>query len=311
MATVSVCIVTYNSAGDIASCLEAVKKQSQAISAIVVVDNASSDRSVEMVKAQMTTELPIILIENKINNGFAGGQNQAIAATNTDYVLVLNPDVELHTDYVRELICVMESHHDAGSATGLLVSKDNPAIIDSTGLHMGLNRHATDRGAGQPAEKWLQGGKVFGPSGAAALYSRKMIQSVKLEGEFFDETFFAYKEDVDVAWRAQLLGWSSYYVPSAKAVHARGWKKSGRQSISLFVRQNSYVNQIFMIVKNEQLGWHWFKLLPVLALREIMKLIYILMKERDLLGSIKLIVKHMPEMRRKRKVLQMLLKKWK
>lgn len=309
MATVSVCIVTYNSAEDIASCIEAVMEQSQPIQAIVVVDNASTDRSVEFVKEWMAAKIPIILIENKINNGFAGGQNQAIEATDTDYVLVLNPDVVLHPDYIRQLVSTMELDVHAGSATGLLVRKDDPSIVDSTGLQMGLNRHAIDRGAGQQLNSWLQPDKVFGASGAAALYARRMIADIKLEDEFFDERFFAYKEDVDVAWRAQLLGWSAHYVPAAKAVHARGWQKQGRGSISLFVRQHSYVNQLFMLVKNEQLGWHWFKLLPILFVREAMKLAYIIVRERDLLSSWRIIVKYMPEMKRKRKELQLKIEK--
>lgn len=309
MATVSVCIVTYNSAEDIGECLDAVMEQSQPIQSIVVIDNASSDRSVLLVKERLSKEVPIVLVENKRNNGFAGGQNQAIEATDTDYVLVLNPDVVLHTDYISELVKAMERDSCAGSATGLLVRKDDPSIVDSTGLQMGLNRHAIDRGAGEQADSWQKAGTVFGASGAAALYSRKMIEHIKLENEFFDERFFAYKEDVDVAWRAQLLGWSAYYVPAARAVHARGWQQGGRRFISLFVRQHSYVNQLFMLVKNEQPGWHWFKLLPILFMREAMKLAYILVKERDLIGSWRILIKHMPEMRRKRKELRSKIKK--
>lgn len=303
MVTVSVCIVTYNSAEDISSCLDAVMLQSQPVQSIIIVDNASADRSVELVKARMNEAIPIVLLENKINNGFAGGQNQAIAATDTDYVLVLNPDVVLYPDYIKILINRLELDPHAGSATGLLKLKADPSIVDSTGLQMGLNRHAIDRGAGQPVDKWLEPGAVFGVSGAAALYARRMINDICLEGEFFDEHFFAYKEDVDVAWRARLLGWSSYYIPAATAVHARGWQTGGRRSISLFVRQHSYVNQLFMILKNEQRGWHWVKVLPIVIVREVTKIIYMLIRERELLSSWKLIVKGFPSMMRKRKLL--------
>jgi len=303
MVTVSVCIVTYNSAEDISSCLDAVMLQSQPVQSIIVVDNASSDSSVALVKERMNEAIPIILIENAINNGFAGGQNQAIAATDTDYVLVLNPDVVLYPDYIKILVDRLEPDPHAGSATGLLKLKSDPSIVDSTGLQMGLNRHAIDRGAGQPVSLWLEPGEVFGASGAAALYARRMIDDISLEGEFFDEHFFAYKEDVDVAWRARLLGWSSYYIPAATAIHARGWQTGGRRSISLFVRQHSYVNQLYMILKNEQRGWHWIKVLPIVIVREVTKLLYILIRERELLSSWKLIVKAFPSMIRKRKLL--------
>ncbi|MCR8659829.1 glycosyltransferase family 2 protein [Paenibacillus endoradicis] len=303
MVTVSVCIVTYNSAEDISSCLDAVMLQSQPVQSIIIVDNASADRSVELVKERMNEATPIVLIENKINNGFAGGQNQAIAATDSDYVLVLNPDVELYPDYIKILVDRLERDSHAGSATGLLKLKSNPSIVDSTGLQMGLNRHALDRGAGQPIDMWLEPGEVFGVSGAAALYARRMINDISLEGEFFDEHFFAYKEDVDVAWRARLLGWSSYYDPTSQGIHARGWQTGGRRSISLFVRQHSYINQLFMIVKNEQCGWHWVKVLPIVFLREVTKLLYILIRERELLSSWKLVFKALPSMIRKRKLL--------
>lgn len=303
MATVSVCIVTYNSAADIASCLEAVLEQTHPVTAIVIVDNASSDSSVEFVRSFINKGAPIKLMENSVNNGFAGGQNQAINATDTDYVLVLNPDVVIMPNYIADIISRLELDPAAGSATGLLLSKDKPELVDSTGLHMGLNRHAVDRGAGESATNWMEPGEVFGVSGAAAIYARRMIRDISLNGQFFDEQFFAYKEDVDVAWRARLLGWSSYYVPSAKAFHARGWKKEGRGSISLFVRRHSYMNQLFMIIKNEQPGWHWFKLLPLLTAREAAKLAYMILRERDLLSSIPAMIREMPQMINKRKIL--------
>ena len=303
MATVSVCIVTYNSSEDISSCLDAVMLQSQPIEAIIVVDNASSDHSVKLVQQRMNEGTPIVLYENEINNGFAGGQNQAIAATNSDYVLVLNPDVVLDSDYIVHLVNRLEVDPHAGSATGLLMLKSDPSIVDSTGLHIGSSRHAVDRGAGQPVAQWFEPGEVFGVSGAAALYSRRMIDEIMLDGEFFDEQFFAYKEDVDVAWRARLLGWSAYYVPVATAVHARGWQKEGRRSISLFVRQHSYVNQLFMMMKNEQPGWHLIKVIPNVVVRELSKLLYILLRERELLSSWKLISQAFPSMMRKRRLL--------
>jgi len=303
MTTVSVCIVTYNSAGDIASCLDAVLQQTHPVSAIVIVDNASSDQSVELIKGFIRRGSPIELIENSVNNGFAGGQNQAIKATDTDYVLVLNPDVIMKPNYIADIVNKLEQEPLAGSATGQLLSKEKPELIDSTGLQMGMNRHAVDRGAGEPAANWNDSGEVFGVSGAAAVYARRMIRDIMLNGEFFDEHFFAYKEDVDVAWRARLLGWSSFYVPSAKAYHARGWKKEGRRSISLFVRQHSYMNQWFMIVKNERPGWHLLKLLPMLAFREAAKFVYILLRERDLLRCLPALLRTMPVMLRKRKML--------
>ena len=301
MSLVSVCIVTYNSAQDIITCLEAVIKQSYKHIEIIVVDNASQDGSYETVSTFAQVHRNFTIIQNKVNNGFAGGQNQAISYAKGDYIVVLNPDVELEAYFIERIVNVLSTNNHIGSATGLLKLKSNPTVVDSTGLHMPFNRHAVDRGMGDDVGNWLTSGEVFGPSGAAAVYKRTMIEAIKIDGQFFDEQFFAYKEDVDVAWRAQLLGWKSVYVAEAVGLHARGWKKGGREHISLFVRQHSYINQLYMLIKNEQVDSKFIVRFPVLVGRELMKLAFILLKERDLLSSFKLMSKHYADMIHKRK----------
>jgi len=142
---------------------------------------------------------------------------------------------------------------------------------------------------------------VFGVSGAAAFYRTAMIRDIAYEGQFFDEEFFAYKEDVDVAWRARHRGWKAWYVPTAKATHARGWKKKSRSSIPLFVRKHSYQNRFYTLIKNEPAGWHLIKVLPILFVKEAAKLAYILVRERGLLACWPNIVRKLPDMRRKRR----------
>lgn len=212
--TVSVHIVTYNSADDIIDCLEAVMAQDYPIEKIVVVDNASSDDCAEKVNiffnaidkgafssnsleeldlfnSQANKEAPtsLLLIQNQKNTGFAPAHNQAIAATETDYVLVLNPDLTLAPDYISRLIAQMEANPQIGSATGKLLLRADHGSVDSTGLRMNKARRAFDRGAGESAEQWTQSGTVFGVSGAAAMYSRRMIEDVSVDGEFFDADF--------------------------------------------------------------------------------------------------------------------------
>ncbi|MCM3747639.1 glycosyltransferase [Paenibacillus pasadenensis] len=333
--TVSVHIVTYNSVKDIEGCLECVRAQSYPIDKIVVLDNASSDGTRELLRR---IGQGLTVVESPENTGFAGGQNRALAMSGSDYALVLNPDVRLHPDYIRQLVEQLERHPEAGSATGMLVRQPEEevggdmvpergvesdrssesirslpqavrdwldhlpqhAVIDSTGLRMDVARQAFDRGANEPASAWLAGGETFGVSGAAAMYRRSMMEHVKLRGEFFDETFFAYKEDVDTAWRSRLLGWKALYVPEARALHARGWKEGGRAGVSLFVRRHSYENRIYTLVKNERSLLN----LPAIIAIELLKLGYILVKERDLLPSWSAIFRRLPEMRAKRRELR-------
>lgn len=307
---VSVHIVTYNSSEDIIECLEAVACQQYPVLRIIVVDNASSDDSAARVKewhAQGETEgrpLPALLVvENSANAGFASAHNQAIAASDADYMLVLNPDVTLAPDYVSRLVARMEAEPAIGSATGKLLRKADSGVVDSTGLWMNRARRAFDRGADEPAERWTASGEVFGVSGAAAMYSRRMIEDIAIFGEFFDGDFFAYKEDVDVAWRARLLGWRAYYDADARGYHERGWKTSGRSGKSLFIRRISYINRYKMLFKNEPAR----SLIPTLLYAlpyEAAATGYMLVREPALLKAWGSFFGQRKNLRRKRKALQ-------
>ncbi|MDD9266602.1 glycosyltransferase family 2 protein [Paenibacillus sp. GCM10023248] len=281
MNSASIHIVTYNSSEHIDDCLEAVLKQSYPIEQIVIIDNASKDETLEKLRKWSNK---INLVKNSKNNGFAGGHNQAIRMTETDYCLILNPDVVLEKDYVLNSIKAMKNTPRAGSATGKLLFKADPTHIDSTGLVINKARRAFDRGAHQSSEQFQQSEEVFGVSGAAAMYSREMINDISLNGEFFDEDFFAYKEDVDVAWRARLLGWKALYEPSAVAFHERGWKEGGRSSKPLFVRRLSYMNRYKMMVKNDRVSLMLKSFFP-LFIYECLSLAYAILREPKLLGA--------------------------
>jgi len=297
--TVSVCIVTYNSADDIEDCLHSVLKQSFPIASIVVVDNNSHDDTCKRVEA--FEPKGVQLFRNQVNKGFAGGHNQAWSHTCSDYILVLNPDVRLEEDYLSEITSFMERHPRIGSATGQLRLGDNPDVMDSAGIALKADHNAYDLAEGKPTTQWEQAQEVFGVSGAAAVYRTVMMTDIAYKDQFFDEVFFAYKEDVDVAWRAQHLGWRAWYIPSAKAVHNRGWKVGGRKSIALFVRRHSYQNRFFVLLKNERVGFHWFKLMPLIVVKELIKLGYIVLREPGLLACWPFIIRHVPDMLRKRR----------
>ncbi|MCF2945881.1 glycosyltransferase family 2 protein [Paenibacillus tarimensis] len=296
--TVSVCIVTYNSSEDIEDCLHAVLQQSFPVESVIVVDNDSKDDTCNKV-AQFGP--PVQLHRNRVNNGFAGGQNQAISHTDSDYVVVLNPDVRLQADYIREIVSFMEANPQAGSAAGQLVFADRPDLMDSAGIAIARDHNAVELAAGEPASNWSESREVFGVSGAAAVYRMAMIGDISYKDQFFDEDYFAYKEDVDVAWRARHLGWQAWYIPAAKALHRRGWKKGGRRSMPLFVRRHSYQNRFFTLIKNEPAGWSLLQLFPVLIVKELGKLAYILLREPGLLACWLTIIRKCPDMLRKRK----------
>lgn len=297
MNTVSVHLVTYNSAKDISACLTAVLKQTYPIEQIIVIDNDSRDETLEKLHAFQDN---IQLVVNKVNNGFAGAHNQAIQLSNCHYQLVLNPDVILHPDYVRILMEFASTHPDAGSLCGLLLSKSGLGRVDSTGLEMKRNRRVFDRGQGEDVAGYLVMAEVFGVSGAAALYSREMIAAISDKGQFFDEAFFAYKEDIDVAWRARWAGWKAYYLPGATALHERGWKSGGRVDRAYTTRKHSFENRYRMLIKNDRLS-NILLHLPYILAYEVMQFGYIVLKERDMLPSYWRIMRMWPDLLQQRK----------
>jgi GT2 family glycosyltransferase len=244
--------------------------------------------------------------------------------TDSEYILVMNPDVILEPDFLERIIDVAEKNKKAGSFGGKLLKAKitniesnkemalNPLkfgalmhpnwcivktdIIDSTGLKIFKSRRVIDRGEGEKdTGQYDRQEEVFGISGACVLYRRKAIEdvlprinadetrinadirlrpdicrdyggqvSVNLrpakrnqrksafaEGEYFDQDFFCYKEDIDLAWRLQLRGWKAIYVPEAKAYHLRTVSIANRFSKSAWINFLSYRNHLWILLKND------------------------------------------------------------
>ncbi|MFL6415691.1 MAG: glycosyltransferase family 2 protein [Bryobacteraceae bacterium] len=251
---VSVAIVTFNSARYIRKCLEFVFSQDHRPLEIVVIDNASSDATPDILR---NFEGRIRTVYNLENKGFAGGQNQAIGHCQGEWILVLNPDVRLQPDFVSTLVAAGKETASVGTLCGKLLSMSDDfqvpekPLIDSTGMFFTPNLRHFDRGSREPDEGQFNSSEyVFGATGAAALYRREMIEDVSIRGELFDSEFFAYREDADLAWRAQLLGWQCLYVPEAVAYHVRHVLPTNRQSVSPVINMHSVKNRFLMRINN-------------------------------------------------------------
>ncbi len=208
--TVSISIVTFNSSRYIRRCLDRVLAQKGVRTAVVVVDNNSTDGTLAILR-QFADRIQ--LIRNRSNVGFAEAQNQGIRASRAEWVLTLNPDLLMEEDFVRRLVDAGELDDGAGAVCGKLLSIGKgfqplpERRIDSTGLFFTPTMRHFDRGSHEPDDgAYDRAEYVFGACAAAALYRRRMIDDVSIGGSFFDPDFFAYREDADVAWRAQLLG---------------------------------------------------------------------------------------------------------
>ena len=255
--SVTAIVVSYNSADDLPECLESLAAQSWPDLRIVLVDNASMDDSVEIGAGAKAEVLSL-----RANIGFSAANNAGLARATSDYVLFVNPDARLSQDFVRLLVEAMERCPRAGSATGKLL-KGAMGPLDSTGIVVDRARlQPSDRGEGDCALERFDGegarGGIMGASAAAALYRREVLMQAAPDGEVFDEDFFAYFEDVDLAWRVRSLGWSCIYVPDARCIHPR----SGPWSKGTQMRRRADINRVWTFVKNE--SWTWPELITML-----------------------------------------------
>ena len=305
--SIAVTIVTYDSAAFLARCLDAVAAQTHAPREVVVLDNRSRDDSAAIARAHgVVTKL----IESPDNTGFAGGQNRAIAATAADWVLTLNPDVVLEPAFIATLAERAERPAPLGTLCGKLLrlGPDGapvvPPRIDSTGIVFTRSFRHLDRGSEEPDDgRYAAEEPVFGATAAAAMYRRAMIEDVSVEGEFFDEAFFAYREDADLAWRAQLLGWDCLYVPSALGYHVRRVLPERRADVPAMLNRHSVKNRFLMRVKNADAAVWRRCALPGLA-RDAAVLGGCLVREWSSLPAFADVARLYPRARRQRAVIQ-------
>ncbi|GIU80565.1 MAG: glycosyl transferase [Bryobacteraceae bacterium] len=251
---VSVTIVTYNSGRYIKRCLESVLAQKGPQFEVIVVDNNSTDGTRDILERY---EDRCTIIYNDRNVGFAAAQNQAIRRARGNWVLTLNPDVLLMPYFIQALLEAGRLDNRIGTVCGKLLvmspdfNIDAKPRVDSTGIYFTPYLRHLDRGSRQIDNgHYLKREYVFGATAAAALYRREMIDDISIDGEFFDSDFFVYREDADVAWRAQLMGWRCLYTPYARGYHVRAVLPGNRRALPKEINMHSVKNRFLMRIKN-------------------------------------------------------------
>jgi GT2 family glycosyltransferase len=263
--TYSVVVVTHNHADTLPACLTAMAALEPPPQKVVIVDNASRDDSPD-VPAGWAAALPLQLQRQQTNSGFAAAINHGVRATDSGWVLSLNPDCAPRPDFVARLMEGVSTRPESdtiGCATGKLIRADGPelrpdGVLDAAGMVVTCSGRHFDRGAGETERgQFDRRAWVFGGTGAATLYRRRALEDVAYpEQEAFAESFFAYREDAELAWRLQWRGWRCLYEPSAVAAHGRTFRpESGRRGHTT-INQLSVRNRFLLRLHCADFAWH-------------------------------------------------------
>ena len=268
----SAVVLNYNGGKMVLDCVAALQAQSPPCLEIVCVDNNSADGSAHDVEARFPG---VRIVQLPANLGFAGGMNRAIDASIGDYVALINLDVTLESQYLDLCAQALTADPTLAGVTGKLIRPGDadPAILDTTGHTVYRNRRAVDRGEREPdLGQYDNDTALFSLCGAAPVLRRASLEDVRMDGEYFDEDFFAYFEDFDLCWRAQLRGWHFAYVPKAVGTHYRGG--SGGKS-STFILSCNHRNRLLVMLHNDSAA-SFLRHLPGIAYTELRATLHML-----------------------------------
>jgi GT2 family glycosyltransferase len=237
---ITVVVVNFNGGDYLVKCVESLLRQTFPNFETIIVDNASTDGSIEALE-----RLPASfrIIKSATNLGFAAANNLAAREGRGEWLALLNPDAEAMPDWLDELMAAVEVHPGHRMVASLQISTDDPDYLDGAGDCYLAFGFAWRGGFGHLKSRAPGAGRCFAPCGAAALYPRQLF----LDAGGFDENYFCYHEDVDLGFRLRLMGESCQFAPGAKVMHA-GSAITGRRS--RFSSYHGSRNGVWTFLKN-------------------------------------------------------------
>jgi GT2 family glycosyltransferase len=246
----TVVVVNWNSRDDLEGCLLSLERQTHRDLEVIVVDNGSTDGSVELLGRRFPQAT---LVTECQNLGFAEACNRAIAKSHGAWIVTLNNDAVADSDSARALVATAESCvPECGMLQSLLVYMDRPEVVNSTGIVLAPDGGGRDRDEGRWRVTGTELEEIFCPTAGAAAYRRSMLDSIRLPSGYFDPDHFMYYEDLDLGWRARLAGWTALYVPSSSVRHK--WHGSTQRHAERWLVLKLDTNRVRLLVKNASLG---------------------------------------------------------
>ncbi len=268
--TLAAVVVSHNSARFLPDCLQSLQSQTRPCAEIVVVDCASGDGSARLIAAAGVT--PLLL---GYNAGYAAAANLGIARCRADLVLVANADCRFDGQFVEKATAAFTRQPDLGLLSPLILRFDGETI-DSAGQERSAALFPREAGWNRPRSAVdLRPRPVFSVCGAATVFSRRALERLALEGEWYDSDFFMFWEDFDIGWRAQRLGLRVAFDPGPQVRHFRSATLPSRRLARLSLAMARPAGLRFHLVKNRYLtllkNFRWrddWRALPFMLLRD-------------------------------------------
>jgi GT2 family glycosyltransferase len=241
---ISVVIPNWNGRKYLEVCIDSLMKQSHHNLEIIVVDNASADDSI----AYLQKNFPDVkVIKHSSNLGFGAANNAGIRAARGEYLMMLNNDTRLEPKCIEELRNSIDKDENFGACASKILLEYEDNLLDVAGIAVCLDGLSIGRGRLESGDKFIDEEEVFFASDCACLYKKDMLDDIGLTNEVYDEDFFAYADETDMGWRAQLAGWKCIYTPQAVVHHLHSASSSNYSPLKAFLVER---NRIWVAVKS-------------------------------------------------------------
>ncbi len=272
MSTISVVVVSYNSSDFLEKNIRSLLDQGIKFKQIIIVDNNSTDNSEEIIR-RFTD---VSLVSTGRNIGYAAGANMGIELCRSDLILVANSDIFLEKDFNENVISKFEEDPEISLLSPLILRFDGKNV-DSAGQSFSKALYPVETGFNRDKDELdIKERNIFSVCGAATVFRSAALEKLKIENEYYDESFFMFWEDFDIGWRANLYGMKTIVYPDAIVYHYRGGtlKRSFITKFSMALSRSPEIkyhlvkNRFLTLIKNFRLKRFWYHI-PFMIIKDI------------------------------------------